>query len=239
MHISLNELTLTSYKAALGVGASVGAAEDLAQAAAWLGLRGLHPVGMIVHAVESIDIGRSVYGSVRLDKACAKWGADGSGVALSAILLGGAPAALYTSMAVSDPRSTLYLNDLDAPLLQLPHFSRLAQKYELTCTIEWSCRRIKRNAACSGGKVNISHDVCEQEAAGRFDMEVRGQAADNDDAGPLQLLDSTEAQYIYDQGYDVDAEEWGRLGRYADQIMVDATEQSRASGAGAGLRDND
>ena len=62
MHVSVNELMLTSQKAALGAGVSAGAGEDLGNAAVWLGARGFPVIEVVHNALLAAQSEMSVYG---------------------------------------------------------------------------------------------------------------------------------------------------------------------------------
>ena len=95
MHVSVNELMLTSQKAALGAGVSAGAGEDLGNVAVWLGARGFPVIEAVHDALLAAQSGTSVYGKATVNEHRAEWAPQQAGQALSAALVGGACAKFF------------------------------------------------------------------------------------------------------------------------------------------------
>jgi hypothetical protein len=228
---------VVGYKAAIGCGVSTGGAEDFGRAATWLAVRGLPALDSMLAALGAVDSERTDYGNACFDSRGAEWHSGGTG--LSAALLGAAPAALFVSLAVENEGSRLHLFDVDVPLLQLPHFANAAVRHELPCRVVWHTQLSDARVACMPGEVTVSSGQVRFGGERALRMDVRLFSPGQDSQIAHRVLDTQREQEIYHHGYAVDDDGWARLCRYADNILVAATERSRALGAGAGLRDND
>lgn len=238
MHVSVNELTLVSQKAALGAGVTEGAAEDLGNAAVWLGLRGFSAVEAVHDALLGARRGKAVYGNATLSGPRVQWGPVQTGRALSAAMVGGAAADLFSLVRKAEGGFAC-MRELDVPLLQLAGFAKSAGKLSSQTIVRWFNRDSEIAFCMQGGSLRILAEKGTPYAGGPFQFEASCQEAGwrVDHEKSIPEVPENNGMYLY--GYEVDEKIWYELKQLADLILVEPTERSRALGARPGLTDND
>lgn len=237
VRISLNELSITSHKAALGAGVSTGAAEDLAKAVWWLAVRQLPVLRPVLQGLDAVDTARSVFGQASITKNRIAWHSLQPDKNLSAALIGGAASDLLLSLSVSG-MAGLYMLDLDCPLLLLPHFASAATKAGLNVHILWATEGAQIELTGTDDRIHIVHSEGDPVQCGRYKLQVTLERTVADLSSPLLFQGAREPD-IHRHGYEIEENDWSDLGAFADRNLVRATARSRAVGAGAGLSDND
>ena len=121
-------------------------------------------------------------------------------------------------------REMLFFANLLSPLLLLPFAAVVMETSGCPVSLSWpSCEVVVGEGSCRC----IESDGL---TAPRASVEMR--ILDDVDLG-------ASASLALALTADVDPEQWAALGRFAARTYVPASEQSRVSGAGAGLSDND
>ncbi len=231
MHVSLSELENTLVKAVTGLGLPLGTGEEAGRAARQAALDGWNALPAFVSALETLAGG--VSGA--FDQATAAEGlfrsADSS-VALSALLA--APPACDLLLASDAP---ITLERLDCPGVVLAQVRGRLVTSPLMDHVFFACG--------DGEGESLSGLCC---AAG---SRSPGDApAKLFEAGPQTVTLSTTAtppttpprfapSRALLEGVELEDDLWRRLYRFYARTLVEASETSRLSGAGAGLTDND
>ncbi len=218
MKRSLNEIEQTCRKAARGSGLPWGVADDTGRAVRWLHGFGLDGVSSLVALLERLDHQRAVdYAPQSLDGV---W--QGACHVLSPIM---------TGLALSDcmsllPERGIRTREIACPLLVAGYVGQTLLRPEQSVRLLWLSIRL-----------TIGHDR----------LAIIGDQGDlYTDSAPHLICDKG----VFEQpGRDicypkvgdmsVSAGAWGKLESRAWLTYVEATEESRLSGAGAGLNDND
>jgi hypothetical protein len=213
MILSLNEVEATGRKAARGAGQSWGLAEEAGRAARWLAEWGLPGPSALARVLTALD------GAERADHAPqfsrGVWMADPG--PLSPLAVG---AALWdrAGCGLSQP---VYLGPCLWPILLLPYAAWIARARGCAISVSWL--GMDAVAGRGGGLLACHGDPL-------IPVTERLTLGDTDDHGGARPV-ATEVA--------VPPEDLDRLERLAHRTYAPATEESRLSGAGSGLTDND
>lgn len=214
MTFSLNEVETLVRKAALGAGIDPGRANDLAAAAIWLTDVRV-PVFEIVHRALTLDGGAPL-----------KLADDGTHADCPATSAARTGPSTFDILLAKPPGFRVVLDAVDEPLLVAALAAITAARNGATFTIEISGQTI----AMSPGTIPNIAPLMEGQA-GSITL-----ARMHETATPPAQRTSAIPRYdpasIPDSGF-------AALARLAHQTYVPATVESRLSGAGAGLTDND
>ena len=215
MFVSFNEIDSMTRKAFRGAGYHWGEAEDAGKAAVWLARRRFAALPAILALLEHGD------GLARLRPVKAATSFSDAGGALCPVAAGIAMADRADQFR---SREMLCFANLLSPLLLLPFAAVVMETSGCPVSLSWpSCEVVVGEGSCRC----IESDGL---TAPRASVEMR--ILDDVDLG-------ASASLALALTADVDPEQWAALGRFAARTYVPASEQSRVSGAGAGLSDND
>ena len=251
MIVSLNEAESLASRAALGVGAAYGAADDAAAAVRWLLARGLPGLPPLVAALDKVASGVSHWGRLEECPAFAAaaspplgnggsrgcsglWRAD-EGRQLSTILIGGAAADWFAALA-AEGRADLCLEPVDVPLLLLPSLLTAAARHGFDAHLCWP------GFAASGRGPVVAFRGCSDTGLAA----CRGAALRVATAAPqpgeklaaARVLEER-LRSVCQRGLEVDDDLWLRLDRHAQGMLVPESRTSRVDGAGPAGSDND
>lgn len=212
---SHRELSALLVKSARGLGFTVGDAEDLARAAAWLSLRSYDGVAALLqtsvahHELSLSEAGDATSaGEVVVDGVALGWHGPG-----------------LVDLAVSGAGSTvLRLRRVDSPLLLFALCALAATDHQLHFTII-------STGGGQGQRFEIDSFDCRPAPSGLLT-----------DAAEFRIscrVDDTDSRPWPAQEIAVSAEDWAAANRLAARTYVPGDERSRLDGAGAGLTDND
>ena len=222
--VSLSELTFYSGRAALGAGCPHGVAEDVASTAVWLAKKGVDPTPTLTDALDNLVNKRA---SADLKKTVA------AGNIKLAAANGRPCSAIYAGIAASDQLAligdetgrSLIIKNTDSPILAAAFASALSLKNHT----------LNMRAVCNGaGPAVLSlagADFMPAAAAGDLILKMSA-------AGGQRPARSAPA--INDHhNIPVNRAGWDGLLKHFKNSLVAASEESRLSGAGAGLVDTD
>ncbi len=231
MRVSLSEVEATVRKASVGVGLALGLAEDAGRAAAWAALVGVGDPGLFAAALEALDTGRSV--GVDADRAATETlsPVDGAGP-LSALTAG--PVACDALLSGADA-ATVALSAVDHPAVVLFEALEVCDGLAGELRVHWR--------APDGAAIEVVR---------RRDGPIDGLAARHALAGhgPADMRLTLTAGHVpppaaparaevLADGVAVDDVRWRCIAALAARLLVEGTEASRLSGAGAGVIDVD
>ena len=253
MIISLNEAESLASRAALGVGAAYGAADDAAAAVRWLLARGLPWLPPLVAALDKVASGVSHWGRLEErpafgDEASSPLGSGGcrcsglwsadEGRESSTVLIGGAASDWFSAFA-AEGRAELCLEPVDVPLLLLPSLLTAAAWHGFDAHV---CRP---GFAASGHGAVVAFQGCggtEVAACRSTALRVATTAPRRGEklaAGRRVLKERLRSVCQCQEGFEV-ADDLGlRLERHAQGMLVSESRASRAGGAGPAGSDND
>lgn len=252
MIISLNEAESLASRAALGVGAAYGAADDAAAAVRWLLARGLPGLPPLVAALDKVASGVSHWGRLEErpafgDEAPSPLGSGGScrcsglwsadeGRELSTILIGGAASDWFSALA-AEGRAELCLAPVDVPLLLLPSLLTAAAWHGFDAYVCWP-----GFAASGHGAVVVFQGCGDTEVAACRSTALRvattaPQRGEKLAAGRRVLEERLRS--VCQEGFEVADDLWLRLECHAQGMLVPESRASRAGGAGPAAGDND
>jgi hypothetical protein len=210
MIVSLNEIETTILKAARGAGLAWGLAEEAAQAARWLAARRLAFEAAFVFVLES-EAWRS---DVAVDDHAL--GPRGAGGRLCPIRAGAWLSDLGDKLPLRVERAL-------CPLLLAPFAARRHAPVELA----WEDVTIRFDPS---GAAWSSRPLSDSYVARAASAELRRSSGSAAGWSALEPRDG---------GLQIEVPEWERLQRFAARTYVQASLESRLSGAGAGLSEND
>jgi len=236
VHISLSELETTLRKAASGAGLSLGLGEDAGLAAKWAAINNIVTLTAFADALDAVDRGRS--GRFDADLAIAgAFAASGEGLSLSALCAGPSACDLLEAAALSgDGAGAVTLTGVDFPAVILCNALAASERMKSGIRVAWQARGNKTiEVVCRGGGLDFEKGASSDlEAPGPVDLwisltEEEPGAARPGAAGGAVLSD----------GITVDHACWSRVLAYAERCLVEASDASRLTGAGAGVVDSD
>jgi hypothetical protein len=209
MRRSLNEIELMARKAAVGAGWAGGLAEDAGRAAAWLCSHGYDGV-QAAHA--SINAGPQEL-SVEHTQ---------TGVVFQQAQAARAGPSVLDLMADGGVMDHAILRNVDVPIMVLGLAGVLSAQYGTAVGLEFA-NGTQAHMAPEG------HQISGEIVCASCDVKVRRITWSGTNLKPTDAA----------SGYDVNEDIWAKLGDFAANTYVPATEESRWRGAGAGLIDND
>jgi len=220
--LSLNEVLFFVTRAAVGAGAPFGIGEDIGKAAVVLANCGIDPAVIIAPALQTLECGNS---SMDIDIRT-----DGDGSVIEAI--GDKPmSATIAASAASDwmlenthnPKARLEVHQVDAPVL-------------FAAVIEALHRDLSGWRVCSvapdGAETALVDDgkLLEIDAPANMVIFV--------DSSARPVFKNRQQQAL-ESGVLVDSQAWQIIRALFSRCLVPSTEESRLTGAGAGLVDTD
>ena len=237
VHVSLSEVDSVVQKAARGVGLPLGYGEDAGRLARRMAEFGVDGTRSVADALEALDAGRTQgldveraltghFASAQPDTAVsALWVAPG----VRDWLLVGAKRGARPVQAE--------IRAVDAPLIIL--FSCLEASANLDgdlCLSRIGADGEVLQAHCCRGALFGQYDILADLAQpGAWDL--RTAIREGRDVASLEPIPADGS--TRENGLDVEEAVWRRLTRLAERCLVEGTEASRRSGAGAGLIDTD
>lgn len=229
MHVSASELASTITKAAQGVGVPIGLGVEVGRATCIGLMHDTRALVCVLRALERLDndsVGRT---------APLRYVPDQSIIAPSSELLSAILAGPPACDLLSARTARLTLHAVDEPALVT--FQALARAdHQLPQVVaRWTAvEGVDVEAFCQRGALRLDAGD-----GGSFWLEgpchVELSAARTDLDGP-PATDRLSASLV---GYEVEKDIWRRLEKLADRCLVPASENSRLSGAGAGLVETD
>jgi hypothetical protein len=214
MSWSLNEIETLSRKAARGAGLSWGLAEEAGKAARWLTAAGLPGPQVLADLLTRND-------GADYETLCPMEADEGQWVAR-----GGTLCPLISGAVLCDNAQRLTTGDLTlgrtaAPMLLLPYLDAAARQYDTALTVQWNGTSITL-----GNMAQTTGDSLDAPMAEQITI------------SPRPAVDPAKPLGNQNRG-DMPTEVAQRLTAFAGRTYAPETEESRLSGAGAGLTDND
>ena len=230
MHVSLSEIQSTICKAALGVGLPLGLGEDAGWAARTMMTNGIGSISGFAEALDAIEEGKST--GFDADRAGAGYfTSKPAGLLLSAIWAGPSTCDLVASTTSRNSKfSTITLINVDIPSVILSEVLESTVDVPQGRCVAWnSGSNDEIEAVCWRGSLSL----------------IKGMRKDLLLNAPADITIQLVNQKPPDQSMDVDrriqreaveinASSWRRITIYADRLLVDASDTSRLTGAGAG-----
>ena len=213
---SIGETSSLIYKAYRGIGRPWGLAEEAGRAAGWLSARGLPAPEMFAHLVQRFD-GIPSHDCTPASLA-GTWMAPGGILCpvIAGTALCDAPDSVRQSGGVT-------MKNVAAPLILIAFAATVARKTGLTLAIEWPGMK----ALCAPDGYRLEADETALTAEIAPDLTITSAETVGTCSGPSRSRVICPGPVI------------AVLDRFAHRTYVPETEQSRLTGAGAGLTDND
>lgn len=229
MHVSLSELEATLAKAASGVGLPLGVGQDAGRAARWLAGNGHDPVPAVVDALDALDRGRSSGFDARKAIGGSFAPNPGSG-GLSSLRAGPSACDLLLSAA----QKTVTLEAVDAPGVILMLAGAASRGTAGALRLSWQAPEgAAFETVCQDGQFHTEQSEAEV-------LSSPGPATMTLTLADRQPLNGSSAACdAQKEGARVDEAAWRHLAAFASRCLVEATEASRLTGAGAGVVDTD
>ena len=256
MIASLSEITALATKATTGSCQPYGTAEEMGFACRWLCAHGLPGVHLLAQALAAQRLAEQQTGQ-REDEHSASTPLQWVRQAHHYRLQGSdSPLTLAPAIAellVLGRDWPLWLERLHTPLLTLPFIARASARCSAHITLQWCCEPTEDN----GGDEALAHDVTLQCIAGETTIYARDLWMERPlgyrlccQWGPPSIPPQSPPHYAPGQlraardhaiarGCQIDTASWQSLHALAHNTYVPDSEQSRLSGAGAGLTDDD
>ncbi len=233
VHISLSELETTLRKAASGTGLSLGLGEEAGLAARWMAINGIAGLSAFADALDAVDNGRS--GQFDADLAIAgTFVASSEGLSLSALYAGPSACDLLEAAALSgNGPNAVTMTAVDFPAVVLCDALAVSERMKSGIRVAWRSRGGRAiEAVCRAGRLDLAKGVFGGLAGpGPVDLSM---ALVDHEAGAARPNSAVLAN-----GITVDDHCWSRVLAYAARCLVEATDASRLTGAGAGVVDSD
>lgn len=215
MHYSLNEIEAQCKRAARGSGLSWGLAEEAGRASRWLASFGLPGPQMLASLLELND--QLLFSDVAPVSLFGDWSAPLG--RMSPIIAG---AALSDSATRLHSGESITMYNVTQPLLVVPFAGTAAFSLNMTIQVEWDDVRLTTDGhtlSLQGNPdtVTVDHTKMLTSTLGR------------------DITDPISSVYRGEINHD----SWTCLSQFAGRTYAPATDESRATGAGAGLDEND
>ena len=236
MRVSLNEVQATAQKAAVGSGHAYGIAEELARATRWLCERGFRGVEKLLHALREPQAA-----GLQIREGDAQISLDYEG---DCLFVASAAASIGDLALLAQQRnSALAVSCLSHPLLVIPYLFDVAQR---TGVLQAQWKSVDGFDVCARAE-NGNLSLFAPESLTLFqaratDFICRFSETAEDPTSPCVLDHQQMSQRVLDniaQGAEINDQAWQTLNELAHRTYVPISEESRLSGAGAGLTDND
>ena len=235
MIVSLNEVAITAQKATAGCGHPFGIAEEMGFATRWLCARGLRGAEKLIHSLEQF---KAV--ELNLSETADNVAIGGAeGIAIPSLVL--APSVADLLVAHRADKKIITVGTLAHPLMLLPFLARIATDSKRV-NVSWS--------SIDGDSVMVefNRDGAQIYADNSFSL-IQARA-DNvvcrwgalETTSPVLYTRAALAEQrnaVIASGCTLSDSAWQKLQVFAHNTYVPISEQSRLSGAGAGLTDND
>jgi len=243
LYLSFNEIMFYFTRAAAGGGVPFGLAEDFGRAAIWIASSGLDPAGMTAIALKELECGQSCLKATLTEGNKEILVTAGSGKKLSAIQAGAAVCDLI-SVQLENPKNmqSIIAEKVDCPFLVCAALGVA------------NCARWEISWPVSDDDTQCSVLICED---GSWKSSWKGRKIPEvNDAVDLKIIfvDNCEDYYekwdgktfysgnnkkkLLETGVPV-YDSWSEIYSFFKRCLVPSTEESRKSGAGAGLVDTD
>jgi hypothetical protein len=230
VHVSLSEIQSTICKAALGVGLPLGLGEDAGWAARNMMTNGIGSISVFAEALDAIEEGKST--GFDADRAGAGYfTSKPAGFLLSAIWAGPSTCDLVASTTSRNSKfSTITLINVDVPSVIL--FEVLASTVGVPkgLCVAWNAgSNDEIEAVCWRGSLSLIKGMRKDlllTAPANITIQLVNQKP------PDQSMDVYRC--IQREAVEIHASSWRRITIYADRLLVDASDTSRLTGAGAG-----
>lgn len=229
MRVSLSEVETTVRKAAVGVGLALGLAEDAGRAAGWAALVGVGGPAVFAAALEALDTGHSVGADADRARAGTLAPVDGAGP-LSALIAG--PAACDALRSVA---GTVTLIAVDHPAVVLFEALEICDGLAGELRVDWRAPDGAAIEVVRRGDSIIDGLAKRPTLAGLGPADMRLALTDGRVAPPAAAA----RPEVLAEGVAVDDASWRCIAAFAARLLVEGTEASRLSGAGAGVVDVD
>lgn len=229
MRVSLSEVETTVRKAAVGVGLALGLAEDAGRAAGWAALVGVGGPAVFAAALEALDTGHSVGADADRARAGTLAPVDGAGP-LSALIAG--PAACDALRSVA---GTVTLIAVDHPAVVLFEALEICDGLAGELRVDWRAPDGAAIEVVQRGDSIIDGLAKRPTLAGLGPADMRLALTDGRVAPPAAAA----RPEVLAEGVAVDDASWRCIAAFAARLLVEGTEASRLSGAGAGVVDVD
>lgn len=236
MHVSLSEIETTLRRAALGAGLSLGLGEEAGLAAKWAAINDIASLSTFADALDAIDGGRSG----RFDTDLAADGtfvARGEGLFLSALCAGPSACDLLEAAALSGHGpGAITMTAVDVPAVVLCDALAASERMNSGIRVAWQARGgTAVDVVCRGGGPDLRKGTpSDLEALGPVELSL---ALTEEEPGAARPVSAGRTALM--EGVTVDDACWSRLLAYAARCLVEASEASRLTGAGAGVVDSD
>ena len=233
MQVSLSEIETSICKAVSAVNLPLGFGEDAGRAARCMAESGIGSLAAFVDALDALDNGQST-GFDAESAVMGKFIPKSAGRYLSALHAGPSACDLLVSAASTEPEyREITLNDVDIPLVIL--FLSLVASTDMNMGLHltWSEKNNVEVVCWHGSLVMIKGTLKNLCVSGPARLSILLVAK------PPKGLETAWNQQIQGKLVDIDEAIWRRIIAYTGRLLVDATETSRLTGAGAGVIDTD
>ena len=240
--LSFNEILFYFTRAAVGVGVPVGLAEDFGRSSVWIGSCGLDPARITSNALQALDCGRSGLNATLTEGKKETVLTPTGGKRLSALQAGSAVCDWISEKTEDARKSKQFIaKNVDYPFLA-------AAEVGLSNFEGWEiCWQASEDLHCSvliceGGSWEASwrgREIPEQTAAAdvKF-VHMESPIFNSEKLHEKITYSGKNRKHVLETGVPV-YESWSIIHTFFSRCLVPSTEESRKSGAGAGLVDTD
>jgi len=244
MTVSFDQVRRQSFRALDAAGAAAGIDEDSALAVAWLEAAGFAGLRMLADALDATARDERAAPLAQAGARADAFDGEGRSAVFYAPTLcdhvnACASAGTVTQVIAHNMRDPLFVFAAAARFAEAPHEVALIWAGDDGRKVRAS---VSAKRASIAGEDDADMTTCTPSSAVDLTIAVRG-----DDGGgntfPLEIVSADTlrdaVRCALERGLDVDQAAYDRVSVYASGILVPETEDSRLSGAGAGLTDND
>lgn len=232
MRISLSELETTLRKAALGAGLSLGLGEEASLAAKWMAINDIASLNAFADALDAVDSGQS--GRFDADRAVVgSFVTSDQGRSLSALYAGPSACDLLEAAALAgDDPGSVTLTAVDFPAVILCDALATSERIKSGIRLAWQRGGKAVEFVCQDGRLDLEKGASDDLAApGPLDLSMALVEREPGSERPISAVPVN--------GITVGDAPWSRVRAYAARCLVEATDASRLTGAGAGVVDTD
>ena len=229
----MSEIETSICKATSAVKLPLGFGEDVGRAARCMAESGIGSLATFADALDSLDNGQST-GFDTESAVVGKFIPKSTGQCLSALHAGPSACDLLISAASTNPDyREIILSDVDIPLVILFVSLVASTDMNMGLCLTWPEKNNVEVLCWHGSLVIIKGTLKNFCVPGPAQLSILLVAE------PPKGLNPTWNQHMQGKLVDIDEVIWGRIIAYTSRLLVDATETSRLTGAGAGVIDMD
>ena len=234
MRVSLTEIETSVKNASCSVGLEFGLAEDAGKTARYMIENNLAPLKQFLEAIDRIENNTSASFKVEM-AAEGKFVSDSAKKGLSALIVGASVSDLILLDIDHIKSQSLNIYNIDKPAIIIFYILASLYRQKKHSCFSWTIGESNRvSGVCFGGELAVRRNSYQKVLkADSTNISIR---PINYHSKYIKQIINFRRQNIVPE---VDINVWDKLSNYCERLLVEGSEKSRLSGAGAGIIDSD